>query len=104
MARQHKMLDFALGQMLNYSQQQSDPTTLSQFVELHAQLKLSVDDFIHFGEALVETFDAELKCAPERYRAMAALEIIIWPAIHYLIQKCVEPNRAELSASTAQHS
>ena len=101
MARQHKMLDFALGQMLNYSQQQSDPTTLSQFVELHAQLKLSADDFIHFGEALVETFDVELKCAPERYRAMAALEIIIWPAIHYLIQKCVEPNRAELGASSA---
>jgi serine/threonine protein kinase len=89
MTRQHQMLDFALGQLLNYRQEQSEPTTLTQFVQRHSRLGLTEDDFEHFGEALIETFDYELKGDIEYQRTAAALEIVIWPGIHYLIQQCV---------------
>jgi hypothetical protein len=88
MTRQHEMLNFALGQLLIYTQQQSEPTTLTQFVESHKRLGLSADDFQHFGEALIETFYAKLSKARDRQWKMAALEIVIWPGIDYLVQKC----------------
>ena len=90
MTRQHQMLHFALGQLLNFSQKQAEPTTLSQFVEQHARFGLTADDFVQFGEALVDTFAAELASDPECHRTMAAFEIIIWPGIDYLIQNCVQ--------------
>ncbi len=96
MTRQHQMLDLALGQLLNYNQHQSEPTTLSMFVEPHKKFGLTEDDFRHFGEALIQTFDEELQAieanVPEgqrtRLRALAALEIVIWPGIDYFIQQC----------------
>ena len=94
MTRQHRMLDFALGQLLNYRQQQSEPTTLTAFVDAHSRLGLTTEDFKHFGEALIDTFDAELTGDLERQRTMAALEIVIWPGIYYLMQKCA-PTEAE---------
>jgi serine/threonine protein kinase len=94
MTRQHEMLKFALGQLLNYTQQQSEPTTLTQFVESHRRLGLNADDFRHFGEALIETFYAKLSKARERQWKMAALEIVIWPGIDYLVQKCTPAGNA----------
>lgn len=88
MTRQYEMLHVALGQLLNYSQQQSEPTTLTQFVERHRQLGLTKDDFKHFGEALIEALDSELETHEDSHRAMAALEIVIWPGIYYMIDKC----------------
>ena len=101
MPGQQQMLDFVLEQLLNYRQKQAEPTTLTQFVERHADLGLSADDFIQFGEALVEAFEAALKKdAPKRNSIIAALEIIVWPGIHYLIDKCV-PARVERAALSA---
>lgn len=94
MTRQYAMLDFALGQLLNYSQQQSEPTTLSQFVDRHRRLGLTKDDFKHFGEALIEALDAELQQDKDSHRAMAALELVIWPGIYYLIDKCTAEGAA----------
>jgi hypothetical protein len=96
MTRQHQLLGFALGQLLNYSQQQSEPTTLTQFVETHRRLDLTAVDFEQFGEALVETFDSHLdgSDADERARTLAALEIVIWPGIDYLVQKCAQAGKA----------
>jgi serine/threonine protein kinase len=94
MTRQHHLLRFALGQLLNYSQQQSEPTTLSQFVETHRRLDLTPADFEQFGEALVETFDSYLDDHDERARTLAALEIVIWPGIDYLVQKCTQTGTA----------
>jgi serine/threonine protein kinase len=88
MGRQHIMLHFALGQLLNYNQQQSEPTTLSQFVGRHSQLQLTEQDFKHFGEALIETFDSKLRNDDDRDGIVAALEIVVWPGIYYLMQKC----------------
>ena len=88
MRRQHIMLHFALGQLLNYNQQQSEPTTLSQFVERHSQLQLTEQDFKHFGEALIETFESKLRNDDDHDWTMAALEIVVWPGIYYLMQKC----------------
>jgi hypothetical protein len=102
MTRQHKMLDFALGQLLNYTQEQSEPTTLTQFIASHARLGLDADDFRHFGEALIETFYAKLSKARERQWKMAALEIVIWPGIDYLAQKCApgsQPNDEKMSVT-----
>ena len=101
MTRQNQMLHFALGQLLNFSQKQSEPTTLSQFVETHGRFGLTADDFVQFGEALVDTFATELAGDPERHRTMAAFEIIIWPGIDYLIQKCVDPSRNASKSPTA---
>lgn len=102
MSQQYTMIDVELGQLLNYRQKQAEPTTLSQFVERYARLELSADDFIQFGEALIETFDATLKKdAPNRNSVIAALEIIIWPGIHYLIEHCAEPSRVERTALSA---
>jgi serine/threonine protein kinase len=89
MARQHQMLHFGLGQLLNFSQKQAEPTTLSQFVTLHARFGLTAEDFVQFGEALIDTFAAELAGDPNCHRTMAAFEIIIWPGIDYLIRQCV---------------
>ena len=88
MARQFGMLEHALGQLLNYNQQQEEPTTLTQFVQAHRRLGLSQEDFVHFGEALIKTFEAELPPNAARQRTMAALEIIIWPGIFYMMQQC----------------
>lgn len=92
MSRQHAMLDYAVGQLLNFDQQQSEPTTLTQFVERHRGFGLSGDDFRTFGNALIETFDAGLTETRLRQRMMAALEIVIWPGIYYMIQQCVPPD------------
>jgi serine/threonine protein kinase len=100
MKRQHQMLHHALGQLLNYDTGQLEPTTLSQFVDRHSGLRLVADDFTQFGEALVETFDVELRENAERDRIIAALETIIWPGIRYLTQKCTCPNRVGLNASS----
>jgi hypothetical protein len=91
MSRQHRMLDFALGQLLNFNQLQSEPTTLTQFVDRHRELNLSKEDFEVFGNALVETFDAGLARENERHRMLGALEIVIWPGIFYMIQQCAAP-------------
>jgi serine/threonine protein kinase len=88
MSRQHQMLDYAVGQLLNFSQQQSEPTTLTQFVAAHGKLGLSKDDFEEFGNALIESFDAGLAKERRYSRMMAALEIVIWPGIYYMVQKC----------------
>jgi hemoglobin-like flavoprotein len=88
MNSQHRMLDYAVGQLLNFNQQQSEPSTLTQFVERHRQLGLSKDDFENFGNALLGTFDAALSHAGKRQRMLAALEIVIWPGIYYMIQHC----------------
>jgi serine/threonine protein kinase len=103
---QYQMLHFAAGQLLNFSQRQSEPTTLSHFVAMYAQFGLTVDDFVQFGEALVDTFASELADDPESHRTMAAFEIIIWPAIDYLIQNCValSSQRIEATGSPAAES
>ena len=88
MNSQHRMLDYAVGQLFNFNQQQSEPSTLTQFVERHRQLGLSKDDFENFGNALLGTFDAALSHAGKRQRMLAALEIVIWPGIYYMIQHC----------------
>ncbi len=93
MAHQHQMLHVALSQLLNFDQQQLEPTTLARFVEEHKKRRLTADDFVQFGEALIETFDKELRREPDHHRMIAALEIIIWPGIHYLTQKCVMPHQ-----------
>jgi serine/threonine protein kinase len=100
MNHQHQMLHLALGQLLNYDPEQLEPTTLSQFVDRHSRLGLIADDFTQFGEALIETFDFELRGNSENHRTIAALETLIWPGIRYLIQKCTCPNRARPSASS----
>src|SRR5205814_10180826 len=100
--RQHQMLHLALGQLLNYDPEQLEPTTLSQFADRHSKLGLVADDFTQFGEALIETFDFELRGNAERHRTIAALEIIIWPGIRYLIQKCTCSTRGRLTASPEQ--
>jgi serine/threonine protein kinase len=102
MKRQHQMLHLALGQLLNYDPEQLEPTTLSQFVDSHSKLGLSADDFTQFGEALIETFDFELRGNAERHRTIAALETLIWPGIRYLIQKCTCPNRSRVSTSSEE--
>ena len=99
MNRQNRMLHFAVGQLLNYDQGQSEPTTLSQFIERHSKLGLVPDNFTQFGEALIETFDFELRGDSDRHRTIAALEIIIWPGIRYLIENCTHSSLAELSAT-----
>jgi serine/threonine protein kinase len=99
LTRQYKMLDSALGQLFNYGQNQSEPTTLTQFIKTHARLRLSADDFKHFGEALVETFDDQLQGAEERERILAAIEITIWPGIYYLMKHCVVGNRGRVVSS-----
>jgi hemoglobin-like flavoprotein len=96
MTRQHQMLDYAIGQLLNFNQQQSEPTTLSQFVARHKGFGLSRQEFETFGNVPVESFDAGLADDRQRRRMMAALEIVIWPGIYYLIQRCTPP---EASAS-----
>jgi serine/threonine protein kinase len=96
MKRQNKMLEVALGQVLNYTQQQDEPTTLTQLIEPHRKLDLTTDDFIIFGETLIETFNSSMPKSRERERIMAALEIIVWPAIEYLMQKCTTPNKTDM--------
>jgi len=91
MNSQHRLLDYAVGQLLNFNQQQSEPSTLTQFVERHRQLGLSKDDFENFGNALLGTFDAALSHEGKRQRMLAALEIVIWPGIYYMIQHCAPP-------------
>jgi serine/threonine protein kinase len=88
MSRQHQMLDEAVGQLLNFNQQQSEPTTLTKFVKRHTEFGLSKDDFEEFGNALIESFDAGLTQERGHERMMAALEIVIWPGIYYMIQQC----------------
>src|SRR5262249_32786929 len=88
MNRQHQMLHFALGQLLNYDQQQTEPTTLSQFIDRHSKLGLVPEHFAQFGEALIDTFEDELREDPDHDRTRAALEIVIWPGIRYLMEKC----------------
>jgi serine/threonine protein kinase len=97
MERQHRMLDYAIGQLLNFNQQQSEPSTLTQFVERHQQLGLSKDDFEKFGNALIESFDIGLARERKRQRMMAALEIVIWPGIYYMIQHCTSERGASSS-------
>lgn len=96
MKRQNKMLEVALGQVLNYTQQQDEPTTLTQLIEPHRKLDLTTDDFFIFGETLIETFNSSMPKSRERERIMAALEIIVWPAIEYLMQKCTTPNKTDM--------
>lgn len=98
MSRQHAMLDYAVGQLLNFDQQQSEPTTLTQFVERHRGFGLSEDDFRTFGHVLIESFDAGLAETRLRQRMMAAIEIVIWPGIYYMIQQCVTPQGGPPSA------
>ena len=83
-----RITDYAIGQLLNYNQQQDEPTTLTQFVEAHRLLRLSQEDFQHFGEALIRTFEIELPHNEMHQRTMAALEIVIWPGIFYMMQQC----------------
>jgi serine/threonine protein kinase len=89
MSSQHRMLDYAVGQLFNFNQQQSEPTTLTQFIDRHEKLGLSKEDFESFGTALIESFDAGLTGDRIHERMMAALEIVIWPGIYYMIQRCV---------------
>ena len=103
MSRQHRMLDFALGQLLNFNQLQSEPTTLTQFVDRHRELNLSKEDFEVFGNALVETFDAGLARENERHRMLAALEIVIWPGIFYMIQQCTAPALSSVRGQRRSH-
>jgi serine/threonine protein kinase len=99
LTRQYEMLDTALGQLFNYGQNQSEPTTLTQFVKTHVQLRLSADDFTHFGEALIETFDCHLQGVEESQRILAAIEITIWPGIYYLMKHCAVENTEHLVSS-----
>jgi hypothetical protein len=64
---------------------------LTQFINRHEKLGLSKEDFESFGTALIESFDAGLTGDRKHERMMAALEIVIWPGIYYMIQKCVAP-------------
>jgi serine/threonine protein kinase/hemoglobin-like flavoprotein len=88
MSRQHRMLDYAVGQLLNFNQLQSDPTPLTQFVDRHRRLGLSQRDFEIFGNVLMETFAAALAGEAEHDRMLAALEIVIWPGIDYMTSRC----------------
>jgi serine/threonine protein kinase len=102
MNRQHQMLHLALSQLLNYVPGQLEPTTLSQFVDRHSRLRLVAEDFTQFGEALIETFEFELRGRAERDSTITALETIIWHGINYLIQKCTCLNRVGLNASSKE--
>jgi truncated hemoglobin YjbI len=88
MSRQHRMLDDAVAQLLNFRRQQFEPTTLTRLVATHKDRGLSKRDFEKFGEALIETFDASLAQTPNGQRMMAALEIVIWPGVDYMAQQC----------------
>jgi serine/threonine protein kinase len=88
MSRQYRMLNDAIGQLLNFRQQQCEPTTLTQFVSQHKNRGFSKHDFEEFGNALIESFDIGLAKAEGRQRMMAALEIVIWPGIYYMIEQC----------------
>ncbi|MEO0601297.1 MAG: globin domain-containing protein [Myxococcota bacterium] len=82
---QRVRLDSALGQLLNYRQQQREPTTLSAIRASHRPRGLSGDDYRSFGHALIETFEARLPRDGEHAARLAALEIVIWPALYYFI-------------------
>jgi hypothetical protein len=88
MAAQYRLLDDAIGQLLNFRQQQSEPTTLTKFVARHKRMGLSRPDFENFGHALIESFDAALAGVPKQQRMMAAIEIVVWPGIYYMISQC----------------
>ncbi len=78
-------LDGALGQLLNYREQQREPTTLSAIRASHRPRGLTGDDYRHFGHALIETFEQRLPDDEQREARLAALEIVIWPALYYFI-------------------
>jgi serine/threonine protein kinase len=88
----YQMLHHAIGQLLNFRKQQSEPTTLTQFVDKHGTRGLSKRDFEEFGVALIESFDASLANVEGHQRMMAALEIVIWPGILFMIQQCTTVN------------
>jgi len=83
--QQRVRLDGALGQLLNYRQQQREPTTLSGIRASHRPQGLSADDYRDFGHALIETFERRLPRDDQHAARIAALEIVIWPAIYYFI-------------------
>jgi hemoglobin-like flavoprotein len=90
MTDQYRLLHLAIGQLLNYNQQQGEPTTLTRYAESHGGKKLSAEDFKEFGYALVDTFHESLPDNGDRETKMAALEIVIWPGIGYMIERCAQ--------------
>jgi serine/threonine protein kinase len=89
--RQYITLDAALGMMLNYNEAQDEPTPLTSLAMRHKAFVLAESSYTAFGEALIETFGQFLPDDDQLQLNVAALEIVIWPAIYYFIERTRSP-------------
>lgn len=82
--RQYAILDGAIGALLNYRDDQGEPTTLSHIVATHKNMGLDAEDFKVFGEVFLET----LRRHNVTVDRVDSWEAVIWPGLNYLIANC----------------
>ena len=84
--RQYAILDHAISFLLNYRDDQNEPTTLSGTVSSHRGMRLEPQDFRVFGETFLQTL-RDFRASNDD---VDAWEAVIWPGLNYLVRNCCE--------------
>lgn len=98
MEKQRAVLDGAIERILNFRENQQEPTTLSTIAHSQSHKGLTADHYEKFGEAFMATLAEER--AINRV-ALDAWQAILWPAIGYLKDKATKTQGADRSKVAA---